>query len=243
MTSPGLRLARRSSGELRGYQSGAMVRGTRPRPFAGQRMLTVVGLFALGVLAIKAVQAVMASTAQLAVVFVAFAMILVPYFLIFRLILGRRAGAVVRGVVRTGPRIAGALIGAVPRPRGATSVANGARAAIRAGRVIRHIPVRNLQVRPVTGGPPVPCLLRGEPDGAEPQDGDLLRLLGRTDRSGDFVARRIEILAPDGSRALRVIRGRLTGPIAMTAWWSRLCYGASAVVGIWAAATLIDIIR
>jgi hypothetical protein len=243
VTNPSRLRTGRGPDRILGHQYGAMVRSTRPRQFAGQRMLVVAGVFAVAVLVVKVLVAIATNPAQLVGALAPLVLLVAPLFLVYRLMLGRRAGAVTRSAFRAGTRISRALLGHGARPSAATSVGDRVRAAIRAGRVVRHIPVRRFQVRPIAGGDSVPCLLCGDLDGAEPRDGDILRLLGRPERSGDFAAQRIEVLGSGGAGPpVRVIRGRLVGPAATALWWSRFCYVASAVVAAWAVATLIDLV-
>jgi hypothetical protein len=103
------------------------------------------------------------------------------------------------------------------------------------------VPVRRFRVQSVTGEV-VACVLHGDLTGDDIRHGDIVRVTGRQQRGGHYVARHVDVLSSPVGPVISRVSGRAGLGLLAARWGSRLSYVLAALIAVWAVVVLTGLL-
>jgi hypothetical protein len=228
---------------MTGLVSGTVERDLRFRQPPSPRSLILLGLVWMVLWAANALHgSALPGLVAAAVVLAALALfalgVLVAQVLGAGLLRGARwGGALVSMLLRTVAGLLGILLTALGGLLGAgrRSPSGARRTRTHPAAVPRSTVIRRFRVQDLRGDVQV-CVLNGDTAGDDVRPGDAVRVIGRRDRSGLLVVRRVEVLSGVGGDVVSTVRPS-PSPELLAAQWTR----GLAAAGVIALAFLIAV--
>jgi hypothetical protein len=143
----------------------------------------------------------------------------------------------ITGVVGIVLTTLGGLLGPGGRPSSRPRRTGGHPAAAARAAVIRRFRVQDL-----TGHVHV-CVLNGDTEGDDVRPGDAVRVIGRRDRAGLLVVRRVEVLSGIGGDVVSTVRPGMSSDVLAAQWTARLLNSTVLAVAILVAVQVWTLLR